>query len=247
MVKRYSFICAHPDDLEMFSGMFIRWAVQKGHDVEIVSMTKGEWGTLDPRLKGDKLAAIRVRELAHAAQLHGVPAHKIKYLGLIDGDVTLPKALKVLRSYFEVRKPDVVFVPEYSFSVYVHPDHLNTGKATCILFKREFQSPRPLLFTYHSFKNNTYLPTQMRATGKAIAAHKTQVQVIIYLLPFRYLYDLLNGFFYCRRFLFMESARRIYFTKKIKISFLDRLFSAAFSLGKFIFKAWSPIEAEKIS
>jgi N,N'-diacetylchitobiose non-reducing end deacetylase len=240
MAKRYSFICAHPDDLEMFTGMFIRLAVKQGQDVEIVSMTKGEWGTMDPSLKGSKLASIRVRELEHAAQLHGVPSHKIKYLGLIDGNVTLSKAVKVLRTYFKTRKPDVLIVPEYSFSVYVHPDHLNTGKATCLLLKREFRSPRPLLFTYHSFKNNTYFPTQMRATGKAIAAHKTQVQVIVYLLPFRYLYDLMNGFFYCRRFRFMESARRVYFTKKIKISLLDRLFSAAFSLGKFVFKAWSP-------
>jgi LmbE family N-acetylglucosaminyl deacetylase len=243
MVKRYSFICAHPDDLEMFTGMFIRFAVQKGHDVEIVAMTKGEWGTMDPSLKGEKLARIRVQELEQAAQLHGVPPNKIKFLGLIDGDVTLPKAMKVLRAYFKARKPDVIFVPEYSFSVYVHPDHLNTGKATCILLKREFQAPRPLLFTYHSFKNNTYLRTKMRATGKAIAAHKTQVQVIVYLLPFRYLFDLMNGFFHCRRLLFMESARRVFFTQKIKISFLDRLFSAAFSLGKFVFKAWSPGES----
>ena len=244
MVKRYSFICAHPDDLEMFTGSFVRLAVQKGQDVEIVAMTKGEWGTMDPSLKGEKLARIRVRELEQAAQLHGVLPNKIRFLGLIDGDVTLPKAIAVLRSYFEARKPDVIFVPEYSFSVYVHPDHLNTGKAACILLKREFRSPRPLLFTYHSFKNNIYLRTKMRATGKAIAAHKTQVQVIVYLLPFRYLFDLMNGFFYCRRFLFMESARRIYFTQKITISFLDRLFSAAFSLGKFVFKAWSPANAK---
>jgi len=245
MIKRYSFICAHPDDLEMFTGMFIRLAVQKGHDVEIVAMTKGEWGTMDPSLKGEKLAKIRVQELKQAARLHGVPPHKIKFLGLIDGDVTLPKAMKVLQSYFKARNPDVIFVPEYCFSIYVHPDHLNTGKAACILLKREWQSSRPFLFTYHSFKNNIYLRTQMRSTGKAITAHKTQVQVIVYLLPFRYLFDLMNGFFYCRRLMFCESARRVFFTQKIKISFLDRLFAAAFSLGKFVFNAWSPSESQK--
>ncbi len=239
MKKRYSFICAHPDDLEMFVGSFIRLAAKK-HDVEIVSMTKGEYGTLNPKLKGNKLAKIRVQELRKAAQLHGVPGHKVKFLGLIDGDVSVQRALNVLRKYFQARNPDIIFAPEYCFSIYVHPDHLNTGKAVCILLKNEFKSPRPLLFVYHSFKNNTFIHTDMRATGKALKAHATQFQVIGYLLPLRYIYNLFNGFSCCRRFIFMESCRRIFFQKKLKITFLDKFFYAATRFGKFFFKAWKP-------
>lgn len=243
MQKRFSFISAHPDDLELTVGAFIRLAVRKGDDVEIVSMTKGEWGTHDPTLKGEKLAQIRVGELQDAAQLHGVPKEKVKFLGLIDGDVTLKKALVALRRYFQERKPDVVFVPEYAFSYYVHPDHLNTGKAACILIKSEVE-PQPRLFTYHSFKNDLFLKTPMRATGKAIAAHKTQFAVIFYMIPLRYLLNLINGLHY-RRFSFMEAVRQIFFRKKIKITFKDRILYAASRLGKFVFKAWSPPEEEK--
>ena len=58
MSKRYSFITAHPDD-ETFVTSFIRLAVRQGHDVELVSMTKGEYGTLDRELKGDSVVICR--------------------------------------------------------------------------------------------------------------------------------------------------------------------------------------------
>jgi LmbE family N-acetylglucosaminyl deacetylase len=236
-MSKFSFICAHPDD-EMFVRSFIQAAVKKGHDVEIISMTKGEYGTFDPTLKGERLAAIRVIELQNAAKLYGVPKEKVKFLGLIDGRVGLQDAINALRQYFLKRKPNVIYVPEYNFSIYVHPDHLNTGRAACILLKREI-SPRPLLFTYHSFKNTLYNPIHLFSSVQVIKAHKSQIQVIIYLVPFFWLYSLFNGFFCCRRFLPMEGTRRVFFKKKIKISFLDTLFSAAASFGKFFFKAWT--------
>ncbi|MHA1405614.1 MAG: PIG-L deacetylase family protein [Candidatus Helarchaeota archaeon] len=239
MKKRYSFICAHPDDLEIFVGAFIRLAVKQGHDVEIVSMTKGEWGTMNPNLKGEKLARIRVGELQRAASLHGVQKGKIKFLGLIDGKVTLEAAEKALRQYFQERKPDVIFAPEPVFSIYVHPDHINTGKAVYFLLKHEPIESRPLLFTYHSFKNNLFLRSPMRATGKAIAEHRSQVAVIFYFLPIRYLWNFVNGL-RCHRFSFMEAVRHVFYRKKIKISTKDKILHAAFSLGKFVFKAWTP-------
>lgn len=243
--RRVSFICAHPDDLELMVPSFIRFAVKKNYNIEIISLTKGEFGTFDKNLKGKKLASIRVKELQNASRLHGVPKEKVKFLGLIDGGVTIPKAIKVLRKYLQNRKPDIIFVPEYNFSVYVHSDHINTGKAACILLKKEITSPRPILFTYHSFKNNGFIRTNMRSTGKAIKEHRTQFQVIGYLLPFRYVLDLYNGFHY-RRFMFMEACRRVFFDRKIKISLYERILSAAFSAGKFVFKAWTAPEEVKI-
>ena len=244
MPKRYSFICAHPDD-ETFVESFIRFAAQQSDaDVELVTMTKGEYGTLDPALKGEELAKIRVKELQNAAKMYGIPKKNVKFLGLIDGDVTLEKAMNVLRKYLHERKPDVIFAPEYQFSIYVHPDHLNTGKAVCLILKHEFNPPRPQLFVYHSFKNNIYLPTSMHS--KAFQAHQSQIQVIGYLFPFFWLYKLFNGFFGRRRFQFMDASRRVMFEKKIKITFLDKLFYAAASFGKFFFKAWTP-ETEEIT
>lgn len=244
-MKNYCFLCAHPDDLEFFCGMFIRSAVNKGYDVEIVSMTRGEYGTLDPTLKGTKIAKIRSKELQSAAELHGVPKHKVKFLGLIDGNVNLKDTKAVLRTYLQKRKPDVIYAPEYTFSVYVHSDHLITGTAVCLLLKHGLLTPRPKLFVYHSFKNNTYIRCDLRATGKALAIHQTQVQVIGYLYPLRWIFNILNGFFYYRRFLFMEGVRRVFFNKKVKVTFLDRFFHALYSIGKLVFKAWSPNDLEK--
>jgi len=242
--KRYSFIAAHPDDTEFFCGMFIRSAIKKGHDVEVVSMTKGEWGTLNRSLKGDKLAQIRSKELQDAAKMHGVPKNKVKFLGLLDGRVNMKEAIIVLREYIQKRKPDVIFAPEYTFSVYVHSDHIVTGRATCLLLKHEFTDPRPKFRVYHSFKNNLYIRCDLRATGKALGVHQTQVQVIGMLYPLRWIFNILNGFFYYRRILFMEGARRVFFNKKIRVTLLDRLLYALYSIGKLIFRAWTPEDAQ---
>ncbi|NVM54311.1 MAG: PIG-L family deacetylase [Candidatus Helarchaeota archaeon] len=242
MLKRYSFICAHPDD-EVYVESFIRLTVQRGHDVELVSMTKGEYGTLNASLKGEKLGKIRVKEFQNAAESYGISKDKVKFLGMIDGQVTVQKAMKALRKYFQKRKPEIIFAPEYTLSVYVHPDHLNTGRAICLLLKNEFTSPRPRLFVFHSFKNNVFLRSTMHT--KAFQAHQSQIQVIGFLFPLFWLYKLMNGFFCCRRFMFMEACRRVSFKKKIKITFLDRIFHAAASFGKLIFKAWSPGENKK--
>lgn len=242
MPKRFSFILAHPDD-EIFVVRFIELAVKNGHDVEIASMTKGEYGTMNPSLKGKKLARIRVQELQDAAKAYGLHKNRVKFLGLLDGNVTLKRALKTLQEYLQKRKPDVIFAPEYDFSVYVHPDHLNTGKATCILLKKGKISPRPLLFTFHSFKNNIFIKSTFGTPMKTLKAHKSQFQVIGYLIPLLYLYNLLIGFLQYHRFMFVQACRRIFFEKKLHLTFLERIFHAAFSIGKLIFKPW---RAEKI-
>ncbi|TFG04726.1 MAG: PIG-L family deacetylase [Promethearchaeota archaeon] len=239
MTKRISFLSAHPDDLEFFCGMFVRLAVKNGHDVEIVSMTRGEYGTMNRNLKGEKIARIRSQELRDAAHTHGVPSERVKFLGLIDGHVTIRAAMKALRKYLQERIPDILFVPEYIFSVYTHSDHLNTGIASLSLLKLESGSPRPLLLTYHSYKNTHYLQCDLRSTGKALGIHKSQVQVIGLLYPLRWIFNLLNGFFCCRRFIFMEACRRVYFDRKIQVSLLDHLFHALYSLGRLVFRAWS--------
>ncbi|MHA1275977.1 MAG: PIG-L deacetylase family protein [Candidatus Helarchaeota archaeon] len=237
MPKRVSIICAHPDD-ESFISSFIHLAVQNGHDVELVSMTKGEYGTLDRHLKGDKIAAIRVREFEAAAELYGIPRTHVHFLGLIDGNVTLKKAIIALQKYLLNRKPDIIFAPEYTFSIYVHPDHLNTGKAVCLLLKEAIILPRPKLFVYHSFKNSIYIPTKIHSPSFEV--HRSQIQVIVYLFPLFWCYKLLNGFFYYRRIFPMDACRQVLFNKKIHISFLDKLLYAAASFGKFFFKAWAP-------
>ncbi len=244
MVKRYSFICAHPDDLEFFCGMFIRSAVKKGHDVEVVSMTRGEWGTLNKSFKGKKLARIRSKELQDAAAYHGVPKNKVKFLCLLDGRVKMKEATMALRKYIKKRAPNVIFAPEYTFSVYTHSDHIVTGRATCFLLKREFTDPRPKLFVYHSFKNNLYIRCDLRATGKALGIHQSQVQVIGMLYPLRWIFNILNGFYYYRRIIFMEGARRVFFDKKIRVTLLDRLFYAFYNIGKLIFRAWTPEDTQ---
>ena len=56
------FISAHPDDLELCIGEFI-YRLNKIHDILIVSATRGEWGTVNNKLKGKWLAKIREKQL----------------------------------------------------------------------------------------------------------------------------------------------------------------------------------------
>jgi len=53
---KYLFISAHPDDLEFSAANLIRYLSRKKHDVEILSLTRGEFGSYSPEEVGTNLA-----------------------------------------------------------------------------------------------------------------------------------------------------------------------------------------------
>ena len=95
---KFLFISAHPDDLEFSSANLIRYLTRKKHDVEILCLTKGEFGTYTAEQVGTRLAQVRMQELQKAAIMNGVTPNKIHFADIIDG------FLKFTRSHIKILK-----------------------------------------------------------------------------------------------------------------------------------------------
>ena len=234
---KYLFVAAHPDDLEAAVSEFLRRAVQKKHEIKIACMTRGEYGTMIPSLKGEKIAKIRTREYTEVLKLYGLSKKNLTFLGLIDGSVKYKKAKEKLKPFINNYKPDIIIAPEYQFGVYYHMDHIETGKAVLSIVKAMSEKERPKYYVYQSFINDIFIPADIKFSLKALNAHQSQFQVIGFLYPLLLFLNLVNGFHY-RRLMNCHALRRINFKKKLKLSFMKRLIYHAFKKGELIFKAW---------
>ncbi len=234
---KYLFVAAHPDDLEAAVSEYLRLVAKKKHDVKIACSSRGEYGTMNPDLKGEKIARIRTHEYLNVLKLYGLSGKNLRFLGLIDGRVKHEKVIKKLKLIINNFKPDIVIAPEYQFAVYHHSDHIETGKAVLSIIKRMKETERPKLFVYQSFINDIFIPASIKFNLKVMNAHKSQFQVIGFLYPLLFLFNLSNGFHY-RRLINCHALRRINFKKKMKLSFKNRLFYHLFKKGEIIFKAW---------
>ncbi|MHA1783994.1 MAG: PIG-L deacetylase family protein [Candidatus Helarchaeota archaeon] len=237
---RFLFIAAHPDDLEATISELVRFLSKKQdtNEILIACMTKGEFGTMDSKLRGRKMADIRVREYSNVLKIYGLNAKKnLRFLDLIDGSVTIKAAKKKIIPIINEYEPDVIFAPEYQFGVYHHSDHVNTGKAVLSILQKELESGKPKLFVYQSFKNTNYFPADIRFCYKVLTAHKSQFQVIGFLYPMLFLFQLINGLHF-GRLMWAQGVRRIT-TKKIHLSFKDRFLYHLFKKGELLFHAWN--------
>ena len=77
---RITFIHAHPDDETLATGALIAWLVASGHEVSLLTATRGERGEVVPGplshlADTQKLEAHRERELAGALRVLGVSRH----------------------------------------------------------------------------------------------------------------------------------------------------------------------------
>jgi len=107
---------AHPDDPESGCGGTIARYVDRGHEVTILYLTRGEAG-----IKGkspDEAAAIRTAEAKKACAI--LKARPI-FAGQIDGATEVNAArYAAIRQIVESEKPDVVFT---HWPIDSHPDH----------------------------------------------------------------------------------------------------------------------------
>ena len=112
----------HPDDSEIFcSGTLAKYAAF-GHDVGIVTMTRGDVGS--PTLSRDEIAAVREQESRNAAAVIGAELFWLGYDDefLYDTPEVRRRVIDVLREF----KPDVVLCPDKDHDY--HPDHVRTGQ-----------------------------------------------------------------------------------------------------------------------
>ncbi|MEK7873096.1 MAG: PIG-L family deacetylase, partial [Chloroflexota bacterium] len=129
-------VFAHPDDESFGVGGTAALYAAAGTPVHLACATKGERGTKDTALTGQKLGAIREGELRRACAVLGV--RNISFLGYMDGDVdkvAFPEMVESIAAVMRRVRPDAVvtFGPD---GVTRHPDHVAVGRAATAAFHR---------------------------------------------------------------------------------------------------------------
>jgi LmbE family N-acetylglucosaminyl deacetylase len=179
---------AHPDDLEFYiSNFLITVAKNPKNTVKMISMTRGDQGTVDPKLKGEKLARIRTQELRRAAKIEGVT--DVEFLGFGDSNVRVThSSIQTVKSAIDVFAPDIIFAPECLYPYYPHKDHVKTGWIIYKIIKAMAETAHPRLFFYHSYVNTHYFPMiHWRQQSKAIREHISQYWLLIPLYHIRFI------------------------------------------------------------
>jgi len=232
---KFLFVCAHPDDLEFYvSNIMISLA--KTHNVKILSMTRGEYGTENPSLRGKKLAIIREKELIQAANIEGIT--QVDFAGYFDAHLVLNReVIKKIKDYLESYSPDVIFAPECFYYYYPHDDHIRSGFIIYRLLRNMHPNERPKLFMYHSYVNTHYFPMKhWRTQSRALKMHKSQYWLLMPMYPLRFLFGIYFGFRLPRalwaRTLLAEAIRHVDFQEDLheQLGFKHRL------LGRIVVK-----------
>ena len=227
---RFLFFCAHPDDLEFYiSNIMISIAKKKDTIIKVISMTKGEYGSLTPELMGSStLGRIREQELIRAAEVEGIT--NVEFIGCIDAHLEINQdVIQKVSNTISVFKPDVIFAPEGLYSYYPHDDHIRTGLIIYKIIKKMKKEERPTLFMYHSYVNTHYFPMKhWRQQSKALKQHISQYWLLLPMYPLRFLL----GFYFglrlspkFRSYIMAEAVRKVDFIvdKRRKLGFIQRI------------------------
>lgn len=115
--KRILAVGAHPDDIEFGCGAFLLDAVDKGAQVTLIVLSKGEAGT-----QGD--GPTRVVEAQYAANLLGANLHFVDTAGDTQIRASL-ETTQVLAGEIRRLQPDIILAPTGHLNQ--HPDHRETN------------------------------------------------------------------------------------------------------------------------
>ncbi|WP_121744855.1 PIG-L deacetylase family protein [Natronorubrum halophilum] len=132
-------IVAHPDDAEIFCGGTLAKHADRGDDVTIAYMTRGEFGGFDTTQA--ELADTREAEARRAADALGA---LVTFLEFEDGRITysLENRLAIVDTLRE-HDPDIVLT---HYADDMHPDHRATSRLVTDAY---YMSSLPLLETEH--------------------------------------------------------------------------------------------------
>ena len=124
--ERVMVIFAHPDDAEVQCAGTIALWVEAGKKITYVVLTRGDKGTQDPSMAGDKLVQIRQEEQLQAAGELGVG--KVVFLANGDGELEVNlERRKILTRIIREHQPEVLITHDPWMRYQLHPDHRASG------------------------------------------------------------------------------------------------------------------------
>ncbi len=174
-------IFAHPDDESFGPGGTLAQAAVNEHRVGIVTLTRGEAGSLgiSKELDRAELAERRTKELECAAGVLGISYLKI--YSLPDNKLsTLPekKILKILVDEIHQFAPDVV-ITFHKNGISGHPDHKTVTKLVNQAVRRSNKSP--LLLEYGLVQKQTEMITNriLYSMNDDEVTHKIDVSALL--------------------------------------------------------------------
>ncbi|KZN23387.1 MULTISPECIES: PIG-L family deacetylase [unclassified Haladaptatus] len=158
-------VVAHPDDADIFCGGTLAKHAERGDDVTVVYMTRGEYGGFDTTESA--VAATREKEAEAAAETLGA---ETAFLGFEDGRITysMENRLRLVEALREHR-PDVVLT---HFSDDMHPDHRATSRLVTDAY---YMAALPLLET----DDEPWEPDNVYYFGKATSSFEPEVYIDI--------------------------------------------------------------------
>ena len=128
-IERVVVAVAHPDDAEVGAGGTVAKLVKEGAEVTYVIVTRGNMGSSDRTMTGDRLARIRQAEQPNAARRLGVT--HVEFLGYNDGEVEDTRDLRRdITRQIRTWRPDLVIAqnPHRISNLFAsHRDHRVTG------------------------------------------------------------------------------------------------------------------------
>ena len=156
-------IVAHPDDADIFCGGTLAKHADRGDDVTVAYMTRGEYGGLEGTEA--EVAATREQEAERAAEVLGADA---TFLNFLDGRIaySMENRLCIVNAIRE-HTPDLVFT---HFDDDMHPDHRITSRLVTDAY---YMSSLPLVETDHS----PYDPSNIYFFGKPTSSFEPDVIV----------------------------------------------------------------------
>lgn len=174
-------IFAHPDDESFGPGGTLAQAAVNNHRVGIVTLTRGEAGSLgiSKELERDELAERRTKELQCAAEVLGVTYLKI--FSLPDNKLsTLPekKIYKILVTEIHQFAPDVV-ITFHKNGITGHPDHKTVTKLVSKVIRQSNKSP--ILLEYGLVQKQTEMTTNRKlyTMNDDEVTHKIDVSALL--------------------------------------------------------------------
>ncbi|PJA86522.1 MAG: PIG-L family deacetylase [Candidatus Moranbacteria bacterium CG_4_9_14_3_um_filter_42_9] len=135
--KKILVIGAHPDDNDFGAAATMALAAKLGAKIFYVIATKGQRGSNDKKMTGEKLAKIREQEQRKAAKI--LEIKEVIFLDYNDGELEVNLKLKEdLVMFLRKYRPDYVFTMDPSrfyykradFGFINHSDHRAIGEAT---------------------------------------------------------------------------------------------------------------------